>query len=58
MAGDCPEELFSEWPKEGDRLRMNGRLFEVSLGFQFCAWFNGGQLTPAWRIFFQAIAKQ
>ena len=51
MAGDCPEEFVGKWPQEGERLKMNGRLFEVSLGYQFCAWFKGDRLMPAIRIF-------
>ena len=58
MAGDFTEELFNEWPKQGDRLKWDGRLFEVSLGYQFCAWFSGEQFVPAIRIFFKEITKQ
>lgn len=58
MALDVPDELYKKWPKEGERLRMNGRLYEVSLGHQFCVWFKGEQPIPAWRLFFKEIAEQ
>lgn len=58
IAGDVTGELVNEWPKEGDRLRWDGRLFEVSAGYQFCAWFKGDRLIPAIRIFFKEITKQ
>lgn len=51
MAGDCPDEFVGKWPEVGERLKMNGRLFEVSLGYQFTAWFSGDRLIPAIRIF-------
>ena len=58
MAGDCPEEFFDKQPREGERLRMNGRLYEVTAGPQLTTWFKGEQLIPAWRLFFKEIAEQ
>ena len=58
MAGDFTEELFSKWPKEGDRVKWGGRLFTVSLGYQFCAWLSGEQFVPAIRIFCKEITKR
>lgn len=58
MAGDIPEELFSKCPREKERLRMNGRLYEVTAGLHLTTWFAGDRLIPAWRIFFKEITKQ
>ena len=55
MAGDIPEELFNRCPKEKERLRMNGRLYEITAGFHLTTWFAGDRLIPAWRIFFKDI---